>query len=125
VGIVVTLAMLAGLFLLLPTPVSVFRKPPSDNVKVNSVVGGFLLTLGLWNAFWYGLRHVNEFWGQAAIGSGLVMVASATVILVSLRRSTKIAYRWFYWVLIAVLLVSFLLYAITLVQLNLGMEIVS
>jgi len=123
-GIVVTIAMLAGLCLFLLNPVSIFRKRPSDNSKTVLFVGSFLLVAGLWNTFWHGLRNVDEFWGQAALGSGLIMIASALVILMSLRRPAEIVERrWFHWLLIAALFMHFLLYAITLVQLNLGMEI--
>lgn len=123
-GIVVSIAMLAGLCIFLINPVSIFRSLPSNNFKVHFLVGFFLGAAGLWNAFWYGLRNVDSFWGQAALVSGLIMLVSALVVLMSLRRPAEIVERrWFHWLLIAGLLASFLLYATTLVQLNLGIQI--
>ncbi|MEH6457462.1 MAG: hypothetical protein V7749_14120, partial [Cocleimonas sp.] len=95
-----------------------------DHFKTVLIIGCFLLAAGLWNTFWFGLRNVDVFWGQAALGSGLIMIASALVILLSLRRPAEtLKHRWFHWFLIAGLFMHFLLYAITIVQLNLGMEI--
>jgi len=124
-GIVVTIAMLAGLCVLLLNPISIFRRRPADNSKKILIVGIFLFTAGLWNAFWHGLQNLEVFWGKAALGSGFFMIASALVILKSLRQSDEIVERqWFHWLLIIGLFLSFLLYAITLVQIYSGMEII-
>ena len=40
---------------------------------------------GLWNVLWYGLRHVGEFWGNAALGSGLLMLLVAACLIVPER----------------------------------------
>jgi len=125
VGIVVTVAMLAALCVFIVKPISIFRKPSFKNVKAHFLIGVFLLIAGVWNALWYGAQHLSQFWGQAAFISGLIMAVSAVVILTSLRRPGEVvARRWFHWLLIVGLLLSFLLYAITLIQLNLGMEII-
>lgn len=122
-GIVVTLAMLVGLLLLLPTRVSVFREPVSEFFKVKSVAGVFLMFAGLWNSLWHGLQHLDRFWGQAALISGAFMITAAVIILMSLRNLAETVQRQSYhWFLIAGLFACFLLYAVTLVQLNLGME---
>jgi hypothetical protein len=123
-GIVVTLAMLAGLWVLVLSPSSIFRKRSSDYSKMTIFSGSFLLLAGLWNTFWHGLQNLNVFWGLAAFGTGLVMIASALVILMSLRHPTEfVKRRWFHYFLITALLMSFSLYVITLVQIYSGMEI--
>jgi hypothetical protein len=40
-----------------------------------------VLLAGLWNALWYGLQHLGEFWGQAALGSGILLIIAALFIL--------------------------------------------
>ena len=44
-------------------------------------LGLLLEAAGIWNAFWYGLQHFNEFWGQMALWSGLIMLASGAYCL--------------------------------------------
>ena len=123
-GIVVTLAMLTGLWVLVLSPNSIFRKRSSDHSKMTIFAGSFLLIAGLWNAFWHGLQNINVFWGLAALITGLVMIASALVVLMSLRHPVEfVKRRWFHYFLITALLMSFSLYAITLVQIYSGMEI--
>jgi len=128
-GIVVTFAMLLALLVLLPQIKQ--RIKPEYGV----FAGRFLLLAGLWNALWFGLRHLPIFWGQAALVSGLVMVLAAILILKdykdALLFSQKIASSIYNLlsplrvVIIFVLLMSFLLYAVTLIRLNLGMSILN
>lgn len=44
-------------------------------------LGLLLEAAGIWNAFWYGLQHFSEFWGQMALWSGLIMLASGAFCL--------------------------------------------
>ena len=44
-------------------------------------LGLLLEAAGIWNAFWYGLQHFSEFWGQMALWSGLIMLASGAYCL--------------------------------------------
>ncbi len=123
-GIVVSIAMFLGL-------VQMFIK----RSPLASLVAGGLLALGIWNAAWYGLRHLTEFWGMAAISSGLAMIAAAIIVAGEARTTDDTQgsplhkiYRiviGFRTVILFALLASFLLYAITLVRLNLGMPIIS
>ena len=113
-GIIVMLGMLAGLVLLLANSRQVFLKPWL--IKMLAV---FVLLCGLWNAFWYGIQHLQQFWGMVALGSGLAMIMSALVIL-SKRHSMPLNL-----ILITLLSASFLLYLVTIVQLNLGLPFVS
>ncbi len=123
-GIVVSLVMLLGL-------VQMFIK----RVRWANLVAGALLALGVWNAAWYGLRHLAEFWGMAAIISGISMIFAAIIVAGEVRSTNETqgspvlrAYRLivgFRAVILISLLASFLLYAITLVRLNLGLPIIS
>ena len=104
-GIVVTIGMLIAL-------IGLHRTRPAP-LWVIAVV----LTLGLWNAGWYGVRHWDEFWGVAAIVSGSLMIAAAVL----LRRATAI--RSLRMTISVGLVASFLLYAVTIIRLNLGLSI--
>jgi len=124
VGIIVTLAMFGGLVLLLPTPWQVSPERP----RARGAVGAFLLFTGFWNSAWYGLQHISEFWGVVGLVSGTIMIASAIFILrhspsCEPNLNTATARMW-RWSLCLALGLCFLLYAITLVQLNLGMSII-
>ena len=44
-------------------------------------LGLVLEAAGIWNAFWYGLQHFSEFWGQMAFWSGLTMFVSGALCL--------------------------------------------
>ncbi len=131
-GIVVTIIMLFGLYVALPLPLSVFKKP--QGVGAN-VIGFALLLGGIWNSFWHGLRYLDYFWGIAALISGFFMILVAIVILKqngSQSVSSNVVIAAFYKTInplsivwITGLLLSFLLYFITLVRLNLGLPIIS
>lgn len=89
------------------------------------------LALGLWNVLWYGLRHITSFWGIAGIVSGLALIIPSIIAMYAHKdlcfKKTSAVYnvlKALEWPAIAVLLVSFLLYAITLIQLNLGYPII-
>ncbi|MGS2717291.1 hypothetical protein ACVBE9_03910 [Eionea flava] len=98
------------------------------------VISALLLLAGLWNSLWFGLRHLEQFWGIAALVSGIVMVMMSVLIAGDAVNKTaryysyiQLVYRYIKpiaAVVNVVLLCSFILYAVTLVQLNLGMEII-
>ena len=59
---------------------------PADGVHpLLAAAGGLVLLAGLWNALWHAPRHLGQFWGQAALGSGLVMLLVAAYLLVPAR----------------------------------------
>ncbi|MGH1487399.1 MAG: hypothetical protein ACRBCI_14385 [Cellvibrionaceae bacterium] len=130
-GIVVTVFMLLGLLVLSPLPL---LKAKKNNQLIYYIAYGLLL-MGLWNFLWFGLRHLSIFWGIAAVVSGVFMVLASIIILVesneprlaenalvkSLYTMVKPLKLW----VVTLLLASFLLYAITLIQLNLGYPIIS
>ena len=47
--------------------------------------GVVVLLAGLWNALWHAPRHLGQFWGQAALGSGLTMLLVAACLLIPSR----------------------------------------
>ncbi|TEW50250.1 hypothetical protein [Psychromonas algicola] len=77
-----------------------------------------LLLGGLWNTFWYGLRHINSFWGNSAIITGILMVLAALHLL-GILKLVKGGNKFYAICLFA----GFLLYSITIIQLNLGYPI--
>jgi hypothetical protein len=114
VGIVVTIIMFLGVALLLRN-----SSLPAKQLVLSIWV---LLLGGVWNALYYGLQHLNQFWGQAAFVSGLFMCAASGLLYLQMK-SKKVSSA----VRIAVmcgLLLCLLLYAVTLIQLNMGFEII-
>ncbi len=45
------------------------------------MIGFIVLAGGLWNVFWYGVQHYTEFWGQAALASGVLMILTGLYII--------------------------------------------
>jgi hypothetical protein len=129
-GIVVTVFMLLALLLLSPWPAQLVAWRRAGPAACRTLAFG-VLSAGLWNALWHGLRHLGDFWGIAALVSGLLMVAAAVLSLRSgaadsphpsagaPARSKSLTP-----VLMAALSACFLLYAVTLVRLNLGYAII-
>ena len=114
-GIVMAIVMLAGLTMMLK------RK---RSLIASNIVALLLLLGGFWNALWYGLRHLGQFWGVAGLVTGFVMIATALYLWLnksSKDSNTRTDYKI---VVTSALAASFLLYFITLVQLNLGYEII-
>ena len=115
-GIVVTIAMLLGLVLAVPLALArqgwLIRQP-----GLRLGIATLVLLAGLWNAAWYGVQHINQFWGLAATGSGLVMIAVAISAVATAKQQRLNQF------LCLALLGFFLLYAITLIRLNLNMPI--
>lgn len=128
-GIVVAILMGLGVLLARPLPFAALRRWQQSRQWVGSVASGLMLG-GLWNTGWHGLRHLNDFWGQAAVVSGILMMAVAVLLVV--ERSTagwgrfgpvRAIYKLLKPVsgaLVLGLLACFILYAVALVQLNLN-----
>jgi hypothetical protein len=131
-GIVVSVIMFLGLCFLLPVPFVKARLLAAAPSSANSI-SGLLLLGGLWNSVWFGLQNIIAFWGIAALVSGVFMVLAALLVfvphgsgrlqeLVWLQKAHALIHPMTSFLLIC-LSVCFLLYAVTLVQLNLGMPI--
>lgn len=133
-GIVVCIAMALGLIAFMPMP---WREPDENLSDKDSVTGKLrsfaplgLAAAGAWNTFWYGLQNSASFWGMAGLITGVVMMLSA-VVLTTQGNSNKLIARLYAILnpfrvpLFVALLASFLLYLVTLIQLNLGLPIIS
>lgn len=131
-GIVVSFFMLLGLLMALPWVPPGSRILRSRPGTVDVLASGLLLS-GFWNVLWYGLRHAFECWGVAALVSGVLMIAVAVLLLVehggdSWRRQPLMVRAHSVFKPLAVPLVAglslcFVLYAVALVRLNLGLPI--
>lgn len=124
-GVVVTVVMLLGLTILRPTPWS-DEGEQVMGVRMTRATFVLLLVLGLWNVFWHGINNMDDFWGWAALGSGIVMLLSARIIFLehlSLRDGFGSVNTSFRTAVVGFLSVFFLLYAVTIVQINMGLPI--
>lgn len=131
-GIVVTVFMVLGL--LHQSPVSFLSLGGFTKKKpLTMFIGISLLSMGLWNSLWFGLGNLSYFWGQAALFSGVFMVMTALIILISsysLLSSSALLQKLADMIQLLLplwllgLLASALLYAVTLVRLNLGLPII-
>ena len=117
-GIVVCLTMLFTLAVLRPSP---WNGRLADQSPLGFYVGVTVASavFGAWNAF-YGLLNLFSFWGASALVSGLLMLCSSLVLILERSSGTSIQPLPRLALVFALLLV-FLLYAITLVQINLGL----
>ena len=109
-GTIVACCMFLGLIVAAPAPF-VQKTPRSFRVFVAYIV----LAAGLWNVLWYGVQHLTEFWGWAALVSGGLMILSATFIIGG-NRLPKII-RQAKPLLLLLLFAFALLYAITIARL--------
>lgn len=132
-GIVVCVTMLFGLLGLLKKR----GKIPDKGSLLEAIyfmIPSLSLLIGLWNFAWYGLRHLGSFWGYTALVTGIVMLITGIILLVEfsgskVQRAPALlaTYKLLKPIRIPIviaLLAGFLLYAITLIQLNLGYEII-
>ena len=44
------------------------------------VIGSIAIAAGMWNALWHGLRHLGDFWGHMALGSGVLLMFLGTLL---------------------------------------------
>jgi uncharacterized membrane protein YczE len=134
VGIVICVAMVLGLIAFMPMP---WREPDAKGSeegaflsKVKSFAPSVLVAAGAWNTFWYGLQNTASFWGKTGLITGLVMMLSAVVLTPQLNQNKIITCLYkilkpFRIPLFVTLLASFSLYLVTLIQLNLGLPVIS
>ena len=131
-GILVAAFMLVGLLMSLPMVPPGLRVLRARPGLVDVLASGLLLA-GLWNSLWFGLRHLAEFWGLAALASGSIMIAVAVLLLFEHGsdswRQPSFAVRIhsslkpFGPFLVAGLAIFFIIYSVALVRLNLGLPI--
>ena len=109
-GTIVTVCMFLGL--IVATGLPLIKTLPTI---VKKSIATLVLAGGLWNTLWYGLQHLTEFWGIAALVSGILMIITAMYVLcINKLPDTLIKAKPF--VLLALLCCG-LLYAITIARL--------
>ncbi len=79
-GTIVTACMIIGLLVAAPLPL--LQKLPG---ALQKGLATLVLVAGLWNVLWYALQHLGEFWGVAALVSGLLMIVTALYVLAPSR----------------------------------------
>ena len=131
-GILVSAFMLIGLLMSLPWLPPGLRALRSSPRAVDVLASGLMLA-GLWNSLWCGLRHLSEFWRVAALSSGSVIIAVASLLLVergsdAWRRQPvavrlQSALKSLQTSLVISLTCCFVIYAVALVRLNFGLPI--
>ena len=107
---IVTVCMFVGL--LVASDLPALRQLPRP---VKNIAAGFVLAAGLWNTFWYGLQHLTEFWGLAALVSGVLMVIVSFYVLCPGRVPS--IFHKARPVILVVLLGYALMYAVTIARL--------
>lgn len=115
-GIIVTIFMYWILLMSIPSPIKTGLQ--KHQTKLASVT----LLAGVWNAFWYGVQHLGEFWGNAALVSGLLMIFTSVLLLTSWSFSQQLnrALPKFVRIVALIALAGYaVLYTSTLVLLNL------
>jgi hypothetical protein len=127
-------AMAVGIIAFMPLPWrEVSRSQTNSNAlgdRTKLVAPWIVGVAGLWNFAWYGLQNIPSFWGIAALTSGIIMLLSFFLltpkphpnsIVESIRGHINKIRLPVYVGLVA----SFLLYLVTLIQLNLGLPIIA
>lgn len=109
-GTIVAACMFAGVLVAARLPL--LRRLPTF---FNKLIGVLVLAAGLWNVFWYALRHLTEFWGFSALVSGLLLIITSLYIL-NFSALPKFLVRLRPVVLVLLFLYG-LLYAITIARL--------
>ena len=127
-GIVVTIVMLLGLIALSGIMCTLFNHS-LIGLRAEICIIFLLVIGGSWNTFWYGIQYWPTFWAKAAVVSGIFMLLSALLLVGRRYYSSYLATyplggRIATFCIFLGLIGSFLLYGITLVQLNLGYPII-
>ena len=78
-GTVVTVCMLLCVLFANRFPVGALNTQVPQGVL--RVVGFVCAAAGLWNILWFALRNITHFWGQMALGSGLLLCALSALLL--------------------------------------------
>ena len=109
-GTIVTVCMFLGLIIAADLPVL-----KSFPVLLKKIIAAFVLAAGLWNTLWYGLQHLTEFWGLAALVSGILMIIVALYILCIEKLPSEL--KKAKPIILVVLLGYALMYTITIARL--------
>ncbi len=83
-GSIVTVCMAMGVVFANRLPAGALNtRTPRVLLKI---VGSVCLAAGLWNVLWFASRHITQFWGQMALGSGLVLCAVGLLMVLPPQR---------------------------------------
>ncbi|MEH6344829.1 MAG: hypothetical protein V7785_07085 [Bermanella sp.] len=74
-GTIMTVSMLVAVLFAAYLPV-LNRLAP----MLRKLISAWVFLAGTWNVFWYGVQHLTEFWGIAALVSGALMLVTAAYI---------------------------------------------
>ncbi len=74
-GTIMAVSMLVAVLFAAHLPL-LARLPPI----LRNFVSVWVFLAGIWNVFWYGVQHIGEFWGVAALASGTLMLISSVYI---------------------------------------------
>ena len=78
-GTVMTVGMLLGVLFASRLPWLGLNRASPRPLLIG--VGVLVALGGLWNALWHAPRHLGEFWGQAALVSGVLMLIVAAFLV--------------------------------------------
>ncbi len=113
-GTVVAVCMFVTILFVNRIPgISLNRVAPLALLRVVGVITG---AAGLWNVLWYGLRHIGEFWGHMALGSGVLMTLLSALLILSPANQPPILNKLRPFAILALLGFA-LTYAVTLYNL--------
>lgn len=109
-GSIVTVCMFVGLvYAMLQMFVKPIRQLPG---LLHTLVGGIVLLAGAWNVFWYAFRNITEFWGIAALVSGVALMLTGYCIIRVQTVPTNL--KKLMPIILLILLGCMLLYGITI-----------
>jgi len=112
-GTVVTACMFIGLIFASRLPgLNMLQRLP---LWARSIPALLVFAAGAWNVFWYAIQHLTEYWGIAALISGLLMMLTAVFIVDESRLPN--ALRKARPIILLLLLGCALHYAITIYRL--------
>lgn len=84
-GTVVTVCMIVCVIFANRLPNGALNtRTPAPVLRAIGLVTG---AAGLWNILWYASRHILEFWGQMAFGSGLLLCALSALLILPAERA--------------------------------------
>jgi len=86
-GTVVTVCMLLAVIFSNRLPAGGLNKVTP--LPLLRAIGVIAAAAGLWNVLWYGLRHLNEFWGHMALGSGTLLIILGILLILPPARQPK------------------------------------
>jgi uncharacterized membrane protein YiaA len=124
-GIVICIVMLLGLSVLQPSPWNSLKRTQHAS-KFILFTGTSLFGFGLWNVI-YGYLNIDGFWMLASIISGSAMIFASYYVFSERHDDSNsvVSVSSIRKAVVTLLAISFLLYAVTLIQLNLGYSILS